>query len=165
VSRRLERPASRRPERRSRARARLLGVATAALTTVATAGCGAPQAPPEGGFARPTPDASVRIVFDDGQGDRRRAEITCRARRDVLRGYLRLSPPAETCRRLAELSALLTARPLRDRVCTQVYGGPETAEFDGAIGGRPVHRRFARTDGCEIADWERVEQLLPPAAS
>ena len=157
---------SQRPAPSSRAPARLRTAATAALAAVATAtGCDAAQAPREGGFARPTPDASVRIAFDDGRGDLRRAEIVCGARRDELGGYLRLAPAAETCRRLAEVSGFLTSRPSEDRVCTQVYGGPESAHFTGEIGGRRVDRRFSRTDGCEIADWERVEQFLPPASS
>jgi hypothetical protein len=150
----------------SRASARLRTPATAALATVAAVtGCGAAQAPSEDRFARPTPDAAVRIAFDDGRGDGRRAEIVCAARRDELRGYLRLAPAAETCRRLAEVSGFLTSRPSDDRICTQVYGGPETAHFTGEIGGRQVDRRFSRTDGCEIADWERVEQFLPPAST
>jgi hypothetical protein len=132
----------------------------------AVLGCAGPQgAPGDGGFARPTPDASIRILFDDGRGDRRRGEIICAARRDELRGFLRLAQPAEVCRRLAELRGFLTARPPRDRVCTQVYGGPEIARFTGTIGRQAVDRRFSRTDGCEIADWERVEQLLPPTSS
>ena len=129
------------------------------------AGCAAPESPPptDGGAGRPTPDARVEIEFDGGDGDRRRALIVCGTRRDEVGGYLRGTPPAETCRRVAELRNLLTSPPRRDRACAQVYGGPERARFSGTLGGRRVERRFSRTDSCQVADWTRVEALLPPA--
>ena len=34
----------------------------------------------------------------------------------------------------------------------------------GRIGARAVNRRFARRDGCEIADWRRAGLLLPTTA-
>lgn len=48
-----------------------------------------------------------------------------------------------------------------DRACTQVYGGPAVAAVQGSIRGRLVSARFKRTDGCEIARWDRVRFLFP----
>ena len=47
-----------------------------------------------------------------------------------------------------------------DVACTQIYGGPETAEVTGSFRGEPVDARFNRTNGCEIDRWERLLPLL-----
>lgn len=65
--------------------------------------------------------------------------------------------PCETARRLTDF---LASEPPRDRVCTQIYGGPETGRIVGTIGERRIDRRFSKTNGCEIADWRRAEPLL-----
>ena len=69
---------------------------------------------------------------------------------------------AELCAQARGLAALLTTQPAKDRACTQIYGGPETAHVTGTIDGRKVDRRFARTNGCEIADFTRAAGLLRP---
>ncbi|MFC5213989.1 SSI family serine proteinase inhibitor [Streptomyces coerulescens] len=45
--------------------------------------------------------------------------------------------------------------------CTMQYGGPATARVTGTWAGRPVDARFDRSDGCEIARWDRLVPLLP----
>ena len=45
--------------------------------------------------------------------------------------------------------------------CTEVYGGPQVADVQGTFRGKPVKTRFARTNGCEIARWNRVRFLFP----
>jgi hypothetical protein len=53
-------------------------------------------------------------------------------------------------------------RPLPpDTICTQIYGGPQTARVHGRLRGRPVDARFSRTNGCEIHRWDGVRFLLP----
>lgn len=47
-----------------------------------------------------------------------------------------------------------------DMMCTQQYGGPQVAVVTGTFHGRPVHRRFSLTDGCEIARWRSLAPLL-----
>ncbi|MFH8368069.1 SSI family serine proteinase inhibitor [Streptomyces sp. NPDC018031] len=47
--------------------------------------------------------------------------------------------------------------------CTMQYGGPAVARVVGTWAGRPVNARFTRTDGCEIARWNRLVPLLPSA--
>jgi hypothetical protein len=52
-------------------------------------------------------------------------------------------------------------RPVAPNVaCTQIYGGPATARVRGTLHGKPVDARFDRTNGCEIARWERNAALL-----
>ncbi|MFJ4171340.1 serine protease inhibitor [Paenarthrobacter sp. NPDC089714] len=50
--------------------------------------------------------------------------------------------------------------PRPDRICTQQYGGPQTALVTGSFRGRPVNSSFSRTDGCEIARWKTMAPLL-----
>jgi hypothetical protein len=141
----------------------LLALALLALALLAATGCGdraGGTRSGEGGGA-PTPDGSVAISYYGGEGDHHRAEIVCGADRDEVRGFLRLEQPADACRRLTELAPFLTAPPPRDRVCAQVFAGPERARFTGRFGGRRVDRRFTRTDACEVKDWERVRAFLP----
>ena len=45
-------------------------------------------------------------------------------------------------------------------MCTQQYGGPETARVSGLWGGEPVDLALSRTDGCRIAQWESLGPLL-----
>ncbi|MFI9050677.1 SSI family serine proteinase inhibitor [Streptomyces sp. NPDC053427] len=49
--------------------------------------------------------------------------------------------------------------------CTMIYGSPATAHVTGTWAGRPVDARFRRTNGCEIARWNRFEPLLPRPTS
>jgi hypothetical protein len=122
-------------------------------------GQGAP--PPRRGAGGPTSNASIEIAYTGGDGGVRRARIICAASRDAVTGFLRLEPASEVCRRVAELRGFLTSRPPRDRVCAQVYGGPERARFTGRLAGRRVLRRFTRTDACQVKDWDTVSALLP----
>lgn len=59
----------------------------------------------------------------------------------------------------------VTSRPFApiapDAACTQVYGGPQVARVHGLLRGRAVDATFRRTNGCEVARWERVEFLFP----
>ncbi|MGW0187360.1 SSI family serine proteinase inhibitor [Streptomyces sp. NPDC003362] len=46
-------------------------------------------------------------------------------------------------------------------VCTMQYGGSATARVTGTWAGRPVDATFDRSNGCEIARWDRLVPLLP----
>jgi hypothetical protein len=51
-------------------------------------------------------------------------------------------------------------RPDPGEVCAQIYGGPERMVVEGVIGGDPVRAQVTRTDGCEIARYDRLEAAL-----
>ena len=57
----------------------------------------------------------------------------------------------------------LVGGPDQDRVCTQIYGGPQVAEVRGTVRDEPVETNFHRADGCGITDWETFEAFLGPA--
>ena len=61
----------------------------------------------------------------------------------------------------------MTEPPDPARACTQVYGGPEEAHVTGTLEGKPVDVTVTRSDGCGIADYERLFEALgrkPPLA-
>lgn len=64
--------------------------------------------------------------------------------------------------------ALSAGNPLApvpaDAICTQQYGGPETAELVGTVGDTQVSASFSLTDGCEIARWQALGAVLSPFA-
>jgi hypothetical protein len=67
---------------------------------------------------------------------------------------------ARACTRLEKVDRPFA--PLRKRVaCTQVYGGPQVADVSGTFHGERVSAHFSRSDGCEIARWNKVRFLFP----
>lgn len=138
------------------------------LAVAALSGCGEEDDP---GAARPpatttTPagEIALTVELDEGPGGKRTTgELTCRGGEASASGALfDGKAPAALCAQAHELTGLLTTQPAQDRMCTQIYGGPETARVTGTIGGEPVDRRFARTNGCEIADFDAAAGLLRP---
>ena len=69
--------------------------------------------------------------------------------------------PAGACRALDAARDPFAPVPA-DLLCTQVYGGPETAEITGTWHGAPVSATYRRTDGCEIARWAALAAVLAP---
>ena len=47
-----------------------------------------------------------------------------------------------------------------DAVCTEQFGGPETARVIGRWDGEPVDLELSRSDGCRIAQWDALGPLL-----
>jgi hypothetical protein len=130
------------------------------VCSIALVGCGSAPATP--------PSVSLTITANDGAGHVSSARLTCRGTSAAATGYLRRRAAA-ACRRARVLAAFLDTAPPLDRICTRIYGGPQTARVTGQIGARSIDRRFSRRDGCEISDWGRAALLLPalssPAAS
>lgn len=120
------------------------------------AGCGGDEGPLE--LSQPSTVALV-VSYDAGGGDPRTAEIHC-GERPAVSGYGGRSA-RPLCRDVERLRPMLTAEPDRDRACAQIYGGPQSARIEGEIEGERVDREFKRTDSCELADWRRIEPLLP----
>jgi hypothetical protein len=112
-------------------------------------GGGAEAAPP------PPPAVELRVEFfpkGPGAGGES-ATLTC-------------DPVGGTHPRPEEACAAIAAHPesldpvAQEAVCTQIYGGDETATVTGVVGGQQVDASFNRTNGCEIARWEALAPLL-----
>jgi hypothetical protein len=40
--------------------------------------------------------------------------------------------------------------------CTMIYGGPQKATISGTVDGQTVNAEFNRSNGCEIARWDKL---------
>jgi hypothetical protein len=127
-----------------------LAVAAAALLASSCAGLGSSTSTK--GEAAAKRDSLV-INVSPGAGPDRAWTLTC-------------SPPAGTlpgrgraCTRLARLASPFAPTP-KNVACTEIYGGPQTAEVRGLFRGRKVRATFNRTNGCEIDRWNRVAFLF-----
>lgn len=103
----------------------------------------------------------LKLSVANGKGTVARATLRCDGDAQGT-GFLAKDPDAH-CRTAQGLERLLTAKAPGGRVCTQVYGGPQTAHVTGSIAGKPVDVELARRNGCEIADWDRAAPLLAPS--
>ncbi len=161
---------------------RLLPLLLAAATLM-LAGCG--SADEEGSAAAPTTDTTpdeaegvdgsdgaaagggiaqadndLQVVVDLGDGAEPRTwTLTCV-------GFVEGShPQAEAaCEHLRGMQDPFAPLP-DDVICTQQYGGPETAVVQGRWGGEPVELELSRVNGCRIDQWNSLVPLVPAPAS
>jgi len=71
----------------------------------------------------------------------------------------------QACSALLEPAVVtrLTEGPPPDQVCTEIYGGPDVATFNGTLDGQNINASVDRVNGCGIFDWDEVlRALLPP---
>jgi len=69
--------------------------------------------------------------------------------------------PAAACLAIKNNPSILNPVPVsKVQACTQQYGGPQTATVTGVVDGRQVQVSFSLKDGCEIAAWNAVEDVL-----
>jgi hypothetical protein len=132
-----------------------------ALAVALLAGCGETgnATAPATSSAAPV---ALAVRYDDGAERVRSGRLTCAAGDQRATGALAGGPPAaRLCTQARAIAPLLTKRRPARVACTQIYGGPQTLRVTGTIDGRAVKRRFARTNGCEIADYGRVAGALP----
>lgn len=110
-----------------------------------------------GGTTRADNDLVVEVDLGDGS-PQQRWTLTCV-------GFVSGNhPEAErACEHLTSLDEPFAPLPA-DVVCTQVYGGPQTARVTGLWGGDPVDLQLSRTDGCRISQWDSLVPLVPPAS-
>jgi Subtilisin inhibitor-like len=101
----------------------------------------------------------LTIVVRDGTGKTSTWRLTC----DPPGGSH--PDPTVACRVLQANGAAALPPVPEDKVCTQIYGGPETATITGTWQGTQVLSQFARNDGCQISRWKLLEGLLPPGGT
>ena len=125
----------------------VLGLVVAA----ALGGCGSDKGTQAGGPSGEL--ASLVVTVDDdgarGGGEPRELQLDCAKPTD-----------SQACGAAAGVSAADLRKTGGDVACTQIYGGPEEATIKGTIRGEAVDATFTRTDGCEIARWDNVKDLL-----
>jgi len=111
-------------------------------------------------LSSPAP-VTLTVRYSDAGGADHLAHLRCAAAKARADGFLRDTGARTACRRARAIAAFLDRAPAKDRICTQIYGGPQRGRISGTIGARSVDRRFKRTDGCAIGDWQYTVPLLP----
>ena len=127
-------------------------LARACVLLVALAGCA--TSAPSGGLVAGEAAAPTRLVVEQTTDRTQTWTLTC----DPPGGDH--PSPAAACGALAGVRDAFAPLPA-DVVCTEVYGGAQTARVKGTYRGAPVDLALSRTDGCRIAQWERLGALLP----
>ena len=130
-------------------------VAALALIAFVATGCMSRSDSSEGEGAAPTADLEISVTAG-GESPTKLWTLRCPG------GAGTLPQAAEACERLAVLKDPFAPVP-KDAACTAIYGGPQEAEVRGTFRGQRVDARFNRTDGCEIARWDKLEFLFPQA--
>ncbi|MFI6943939.1 SSI family serine proteinase inhibitor [Streptomyces sp. NPDC050418] len=139
-----------------------VAASVAAVTVVPTV-AHADEVPPR---ALPVPQPDVLTITSGGGAAAPYVtyELSCEADGSGGGSHPRAD---EACARLAAVGGEgrdpFAAVPA-DALCTQQYGGPETARITGTWHGRQVSAEFDRSDGCEIGRWQQLVPVLPEAA-
>jgi hypothetical protein len=124
-------------------------IAALALLVAAAvaAGCGSDESPAHNQLAQ----LIVRVDADGPRGPSpaRVLRLTCHG-----------PEQGPACGAAAGVSDADLAPTPPDRACTQIYGGPETARISGTLRGERIDATYSRINGCEIARWDRVQELL-----
>jgi hypothetical protein len=128
----------------------------------APAASGTPEAtgsdPASGGISQADNDLQIEVDLGDGSAPLTWT-LTCV-------GFVEGSHPQAqaACDHLAGLERPFAPLPA-DVVCSQQYGGPETARVIGRWAGEPVELDLSRVDGCRIAQWDSLVPVVPAPAS
>ncbi len=134
--------------------AALLGAAALLAPPAAAQAMGLPLPVP---YPRSAAEGSLSVRYDDGSGSPRTYDVACDGARTRQRDM-------NACRRLEQLDGPLGAvQP--GQMCSMIYGGPQTATVNGMWRGRPVTETYRRTNGCEVARWNRMVPALPNPAN
>ena len=112
---------------------------------------GTPSGAPTGSPGGPS---QLTVVVDDGAGGTSTWSLTC----DPTGGD---HPDAEqACAAIEGQRSALNPVP-KDRMCAQVYGGPQKATVTGTWRGEEIFAALSRTNACETARWDALVPLVP----
>jgi hypothetical protein len=138
---------------------------------------GTQSAPPASQSPPPVSDYSPTTPPGGGQpgGSGTKLTITVRMGPTVgpITRTLTCDPPggdvpnaAAACTTVARVAAAkggdAFAPTPKQQMCTQIYGGPQTATIKGTWKGRKVDATFGRKNGCEVKRWNDLAALFGP---
>jgi hypothetical protein len=116
----------------------------------------APTTPDDAASGIVRADNDLRIEVDLADGTSPQAwTLTCV-------GFVEGSHPRaeEACAHLDGMTDPFAPLPA-DVMCTEQYGGPQTAHITGRWRGEPVDLDLSRVDGCRISQWDAFGPVLP----
>jgi hypothetical protein len=126
-------------------------------TLSSTPGDGAGSDPAAGAISQADDDLQVEVDLGDGSA----AETWTLTCVEFVEGS---HPSAQAaCDHLDGMQDPFAPLPA-DVVCSQQYGGPQTAHVIGRWAGTQVDLRLSRVDGCRISQWDSLVPLVPAAA-
>lgn len=145
------------------------GAAGAALVSIALlAGCGTEHAGSAAGTGTPRPSApaqaggptgSLIIQFAPGAGSpSRKWTLQCGPSGGSLPGA------ASACAAVARSNNPFGPVP-RGKMCSMIYGGPQTATVVGTWEGKAVNASYSRTNSCQTARWNMLASMFPAAVT
>lgn len=132
-----------RPRRPSPVRRALLLLVAVAATLSA---CGKDA---DSGASSDATALTITVVADEG-ADPKTYELEC----DPAGGDH--PQPTDACKALDAVGAEVFEPVAKDQMCTDIYGGPQTATVTGTYEGDDIDTEFNRTNGCEIDRWEQL---------
>lgn len=98
--------------------------------------------------------SELTILVEDGTGTTTTWTLTC----DPVGGTH--PAPEQACAALQRGGEALNPVP-PDKMCAQVYSGPERATITGTWQGRQVSATLSRVNSCETARWDTLVPLVP----
>jgi hypothetical protein len=132
------------------------------VTALAVTACGGGAGPIGGG---PFPTVDLDVVVEHPEREPISYQISCQGDTATITGDVELDAEA-ACQALAgeDVVRRLVEGAPADQICTEQYGGPDTATVTGTIDELEVDTVIDRANGCGINDWdELLVDLLPPA--
>jgi hypothetical protein len=120
---------------------------------VSLAGCG-------GGSAVSSTSAKLHVtVWSQGEsGGSVTYTLAC------PRGTGTLPAARSACSKLRRIGVRAFAPVPANTACTAIYGGPQLARVTGSVLRMRLEAGFNRSNGCEIARWDRLAFLFPPGS-
>ena len=125
------------------------------LLTGCASASSAGNGPGASGPGSSTGGTSLTVRVEPGYGE------------DAKTWTLTCDPPAGThpqasaaCAQLAAIKGDPFAETPKNTGCTMLYGGDQKAQITGTYQGRHVDTKVTRTDGCQVARWERLSAVL-----
>ena len=102
-----------------------------------------------------SPTYSLKIIYKaDQESSKEVSSLECKPAGGTI------NTPGVKCARLLKISSPFA--PINpDQICSQIFGGTETARIYGYWQGKKINARFSKSNGCQIERWNRVEFLFP----
>lgn len=140
----------------------------ALVTVLAIAAAGCTDDDPistTGGAPEDGPTTELTVVIDGGEFNGGSYTLSCRPDDPRIVPVVDGIDPGEACQRVQDeaVAQRLINGPEPDRICTEIYGGPQRATITGTIDGEPVQTEITRVNGCEIDTWDRLLAGVLPA--
>jgi hypothetical protein len=135
-------------------------VLTFLLVTVAAA-CGSDDAKTDSGSATTT---GTELTVTGEAAKQLSGTLSCSGDTSTGTGMF-ADTAVEICQKVSDEKAIFGEVGGDDRMCAEIYGGPEHARIQGTVEGEKVDVTVNRNNGCGIDDWTKLEWLLGPPAS